>query len=181
SIVTDGNKVYAGGKFSGFSGTGGGVRDKVAAFNLDGTLDPDWKPAVQSWNGVYSVLAVNDMVYIGGDFYGVNGTYISDFAAIDATGALDTDIKPYPSGSWIEHLEYDGSNIIVSGALWGMGSVYCKNVCAMDPDGTVLDWKPQVNNTVYRAHAGNGMLHLGGVFSSIDGKTGSSYGEIDLP
>jgi Domain of unknown function (DUF5122) beta-propeller len=74
ALADDGSKVYAGGKFTKVNGQ---TRNRLAAFSLDGTLDPNWTPSANNKVADMAVTPDGTGVFITGLFSSVsnpNGT-----------------------------------------------------------------------------------------------------------
>jgi RHS repeat-associated protein len=175
ALALDGATLYAGGDFRNVGAT---ARDRLASFDIaTGSLSL-WNPGPS--DTVSSIAISGTTLYVGGGFTTIDGYRKAHIAAFDTiTGALRTE--------WGAGLGLSGSvNAIAphgNGALFIGGSftaprAYLAKLFASS--GQVdLDWGPPNSpaNAPVNAIAvssdpvGEGVVYLGGEFTSIDGQT----------
>lgn len=133
---------------------------------------------------VLAIVEANGKVYIGGSFTnavapGGNIVPRRNLMAINvATGALDPDFKPEPSGT-INGLAVsaDGTRIFVGGGFGTIGGLKRKNLAAVDATTgkAISGWKADaIGGKVESVVAGNGRVYAGGAFTSINDSAGST-------
>jgi hypothetical protein len=174
--------VYLGG---GFTKLGAIDRNYVAAVNVNGAIDETW---IAATNGrVYALEIVGSTVYLGGDFTEVNGTPRSHIAAVTVGGELNPDWSPqvndsvYAISSGVISPSGGGgtsTTLIYFGGLFTQVDGTTRNhAAAVDIDGTLSVWNPNVNGTVYalqgynRLGSGESGVFIGGDFSQVGGVT----------
>jgi outer membrane protein assembly factor BamB len=69
ALADDGSKVFAGGKFTKVNGQ---TRNRLAAFSLDGTLDPNWTPSANNKVADMAVTPDGTGIFITGLFSSVS-------------------------------------------------------------------------------------------------------------
>jgi hypothetical protein len=148
-----GGKIYFGGKFV---NAGDSVRTHLAAVDTITGTATSWNPILTNPpynNDNFNVSAITldgSTVYVGGDFYNVNGQQDSSIAAIDtsSTGTLL---------SWNPHIDAYPQSIALSGSLVYMGGWFSEingqtlnYVGAVDKvNGTpVTGWNLNINSVV---------------------------------
>lgn len=98
--------LYAAGRFSNSNILGEGLRDYVAAFDLNQNRSlMDWAP--QPSNRVHSIIAFDDRIALGGDFSQVNSMDARGLAFVDLDGNL-LDIDPNVDGNVRDLSYHDG-------------------------------------------------------------------------
>ncbi len=110
----------AGGWFVGgeFTAVGGVPRSGLAHVRANGTVDPDWAPALPDDRDVSTLARHGDRVYVGGAFASVGGQPRSNVAAVSATsGAVDPVWTPAPNGS-VHVLRVDGARVYMGGLFF---------------------------------------------------------------
>ncbi|MFN8321884.1 MAG: T9SS type A sorting domain-containing protein [Chitinophagales bacterium] len=80
-------KAILGGQFTKYNQTN---TNRIARFNLDGSLDNTFQSGIGANNIIRSVVILpDDKILIGGDFTNYNGTPINRIARLNANGTLD--------------------------------------------------------------------------------------------
>ncbi|MGC8765216.1 MAG: hypothetical protein ACP5QT_04955 [Brevinematia bacterium] len=88
--VDSGNRIYVGGSFTNFSGTG---KNGIVRLNSDGSIDNFFSTSGLQGNyfSVKDIAIQSDgKIVIGGDFTSYEGTLISNLARLNPDGSLDT-------------------------------------------------------------------------------------------
>lgn len=159
--------LYAGGEFTRVDGR---ERGRLAAFDTENKLLLDWRSDVDG--AVQALLVYDNKIFVGGDFYRSSNELIRSYlTAFDQTGqALD-----WPEGgavrgqvgTTVRSLAVDrgvvyvgGENLIVAGEQ--------RNLLAIDLDGEVLPWWPEVQGRVDALAARQGKVYVGGDVSGED-------------
>ncbi|WP_409329157.1 PKD domain-containing protein [Trujillonella humicola] len=149
--VVVGNTVYVGGRFTSArpAGAPAGVqesaRSNLLAYDIrTGNLITSFAPAV---NGQVLALAASpdgSRVYIGGDFYSVNGQDRSRVAAFDtATGQLVSTFRPAVTGQ-VRAIAATSSTVYLGGGFSAVGGVGRNRLAAVSAsNGSLLPWAPQ--------------------------------------
>jgi uncharacterized delta-60 repeat protein len=92
ALAPDG-KVYVGGQFTTFNGTG---RNRIARLDTDGSLDLTFDPGTGFAGGAVTQMLVepDGRIVCVGDFTSYNGTPRSRIARLNTNGTLDTSFDP---------------------------------------------------------------------------------------
>jgi len=114
-----------------------------------------------------TVTSKNGTIYIGGSFQMV-GPKIYGFTVIDADS-----IEASPL---LADLEAAVNAVVADGAGgWYVGGYYFNNSAGLlahiNPDGTLDNWNPEINNPVESLALSDSLLYVGGSFRTIDGQT----------
>ncbi len=182
ALAVSGTAVYAGGSFSGASSIGGADRDFLAALDPSTGNATDWNPAP---NDVVRSLAVAPgLVYVGGDFSGVNSIGSRNrehVAALEDTTGAATTWNPNPNDSVLA-LGEDGSSVYAGGSFVTAGPNVADrlNIARLQADGTLdTTWNPGVDGTVRALRLSGGKLYVGGSFAILGEAFRSNLGALD--
>ncbi|MET3811360.1 PKD domain-containing protein [Arthrobacter sp. UYEF3] len=185
--VVVGNIVYAAGNFKtarpagAAPGTNTVPRLNLLAFDLTtGNLINSFAPSLNAEARSIAASPDGTRIYVGGSFTRVNGTAVSQIAAVDAnTGALITSFMPLPN-SRVNAIVATDTAVYAGGWFNAVGSVLRSNLAAFSAaDGGLLPWAPNaagggVNAMVLSPDKGK--VALGGAFSSLNGSSNPGYG-----
>ena len=140
-------------------------------------------------NGVVrSILYLNGVAYLGGDFTSVTpggvalggtGTVTRDYlvACSETTGAI-LPWNPVANGE-VMSLATDGTTIYVGGKFTTLGGQARKDIGAVTTTGAVTTFNPGAAGEVFVVRIGpNGNIFAGGTFSKLAGKTAVKIGEV---
>jgi hypothetical protein len=145
-------------------------------------------PSCQTNAVVRSILYLNNVAYLAGDFtqaapagvaMGGAGTVTRDglAACSETTGAL-LPWNPSANGR-VYSLTHIGSTIYAGGNFTTLGGKARKNIGAVTTSGVVTSFNPGASDTVYVVRVGpNGNIFAGGTFSAIGGRTHAKIGEV---
>jgi hypothetical protein len=151
----------------------------LAAIHIDGSLQ-NWAPNTLS--GVNSVVISGNILYVGGNFWEIEGEIR------DRLGAID--ISPNCLNSWSNFCASGGDPVlswnpsasfgvvkavtIANGIVYAGGSfsqidgITRLGIAAIGVDGTLQSWDPNLNDAVKTiAYSGNS-IYAGGVFSILN-------------
>ena len=182
AVDTSGN-IFVGGYFHGITGT---VRNGLAKFLPDGSLDPTWNPGIP-YNFSQSVHALaldgSGNLYVGGSFTTIGGQALARLAKVSTTGTgvVDTSWNPAPDNA-VAALTYDGAgNLFVGGSFANIGGVARNGVAKLSSAGVVdANWNPAPNAGGVSAFAldGSGNIFVGGGFTSIGTQTRTALAKL---
>ncbi len=162
--------VYLGGWFD---NVGGQTRRRAAAVDATTGIATDWNPNLD--NGVYAIAVLGSTVYLGGAFDTAGATPRSRAAAVttSGTGTL-TDWNPNLNNDVLA-LAVSGSNVYLGGWFNTVGAgdeVATRNsAAAVDTDGALTSWNPNLNNAVRAIGVLGSTVYLGGDFTCIGPNT----------
>ena len=135
-------------------------RVALARIKADGTVDPQWKPALaaqqQAPSTVWAMAVDNNYVYVGGDFTKFQGgdnarTHLARLAK--ATGTVDR-WNPVLNGSVVRSLAVspNGSTVYVAGDFTTINGTPRNGLAALRSVGATLErWAPALSGTVSMA------------------------------
>jgi trimeric autotransporter adhesin len=164
ALAIAGDTVFAGGRFTGIASA---TRHFLAAIDPHGRLTA-WNPDVNSSVGALAVAG--NTVYAGGSFNQVAGETRNRLAAISADGAL-LDWNPGADNEVLALAVFD--NKVYAGGRFtqvtttAQGARLRGHVAAIRTDGTLLDWSPDVNDTVNTLLVAGGTVYVGGTFTQV--------------
>lgn len=182
-IAVDNGVVYVVGTFTTVDGQ---PREYGAALSLGtGDLLP-WNP--ESSHAISSVVAQDGIVYVGGSFTSIGGEPRQRFAALDGVTALATSLD-IPAQSAVWDLELSGNTLYLGGNFTTLGGEPRAKLGAIDlVTGELAGWDPQASGTsqisspdteIWDLVARNGLVHIGGNFSTIAGEPRRAYAVVD--
>lgn len=169
--LADGSVLF-GGHFQQVDGV---PRQSLFKRRPDGTLDPDWHPAVDGYVYAFAADAAGN-VYVGGYFTTIGGQVRRNLAKLSASGAgaVDQDWNPSPDSS-VAALAIDAAgNVYVGGNFTAIGGRARPNLAKLAGDRFGVadpDWNPAPDNDVNAIVLDtNGNLFVGGRFHRIGGQ-----------
>ncbi len=170
--------VYLGGYFT---TAGGESRNRAAAVTTSGTGTlTDWNP---NPNGIVWAIGVLDStVYLGGEFTTVGGQSRSRAAAVNATTGVATSWNPNLN-SGVRAIAVLGSTVYLGGFFTtaGAGPTTRNYAAAVTTSGTgtLTDWNPNLNSTVFAIGVLGSNVYLGGWFNTVGGTTRNYAAAVD--
>ena len=153
ALAVYGSELYVGGSFE------FGEYRNAAAFTLaDAELMTSWNPSPDG--PVYALLAANSVIYAGGAFEQANTATASvarsHTAAFDPTSGLVTSWNPDIEGPDVEGPVYAlaalGQEVLIAGHFYDVNGLPGETDHLVGVDtllGTLGEWAPEPNNTVY--------------------------------
>ncbi len=171
--------VIIGGRFSLINGK---AQVALAKLKADGTLDEDWNSHIRggTYPGVNALVLAGNDLYIGGNFYEVDGKQRRGITSIDvATGQVDPDWNPWIDGDssnptiYSLQLSANGQQLFAGGYLSRLGG---RDINAIAKISTLTaevdpDWNPQIKTSgyVFAMLLTGDDLYIGGQFTEIAG------------
>ncbi len=167
SIITLGNTVYVGGKFTQVTGTNGTMaRNNLAAFTTAGAVT-SWNPNA---NADVRALATNGKrIFAGGSFTTVHGAGSKHVAAISLAG-----LRIWGGGAdnVVRALRMDNTRLLVGGTFQNVQGKKRHRLAALSPKtGVVGTWNPDADHPVDAIVVGPSRVYIGGEFRTINGKS----------
>lgn len=152
SVLLTPNVIYIGGLFTtvrppGVAGTDTSQdvpRNNVAAFDRStGALLP-WNPSTDG--EVFTLQAVGNDIFMGGEFMNVGGTPETRVAAVDATtGAVDPSINVTASATVFTIVNGPNGNLFLGGSFNKINGQSRSRLAEMTPTGSLVStWRPNV-------------------------------------
>jgi len=176
SLVSDGaGGVYLGGRFS---LVGQAPRQALAHVLANGTVDPSWNPLP---DGPVTALLLRDQtVYVGGDFFGLNGQERWRLAAVDRTTGILTPWNPTLGNANLVSALASSDGVVYVGGVFdlvnavvipgtGLRGEGRRNLASVDATaGVATPWNPNVFEGEVMALAVTGSLvYAGGSFDQV--------------
>jgi outer membrane protein OmpA-like peptidoglycan-associated protein len=139
-------------------------------------------PKVTGWP--YSRASVPDGSggwYIAGALNNVGGTGVAKVAHINADGSLDTTWTPSVTGGQgaLAIAKY-GDVILLGGSFTAVNGTARNRIAAIKTDGTLLDWNPAANSTVFDIKISGDTAYVSGQLTQIAGVTRNLAGAVRL-
>lgn len=178
--LADGS-VVIGGQFVSINGA---LRSNIAKRLPDGSLDPDWHPAI---DGFVAALAVDadGNVYAGGEFSHVDGYARRNLVKISPAGAVVPGWDPSPDGLVQAILVNAAGDAFVGGWFSNIGGQVRSRLAKVSTSNGAVD--PQWNPAPAAATAilvlrlsHDGALYVGGQFSGIGGLPQRNIAKVSM-
>jgi len=178
-------KIYIGGYFSNISGS---AQSGIAAVSTatSATLDPNFQADI---NFVDS-LAIDDstgIVYVGGAFGTVNGQTHSGLVAFNSDGSIDTRLNlnlESIAAYWVNDIVIDNGVVYIGGNFSGVKDSVSNtrnNLAAFTTTGALVqNWAPNVDNHINTLDIDQGVLYVGGNFTSVNGAVRNRLASINV-
>jgi len=185
-IAIDNGVVYIGGNFSGITDNANNVRNNLAAFTTAGALVPNWAPNVD--NHINTLDIDQGVLYVGGNFTGVNGTVRNRLAAINvADGSLTSWNPDAGVAGGVSAITVDGntSTVYVGGGFTTVGGQARSGVAAIDNLGNVSNsWMPTITgggvDTIAVDVPFRAAVYMGGAFTGVNDTSRNSFAVTGL-
>jgi hypothetical protein len=177
ALAVRGNRVYVGGVFLTVGGQHrlrlaalDAVSGQVLAWNpgADRPIDPYFNPLIVS-----SLVVAGERVYVGGSFQTIAGQARTGLAALDATSGaalpwnphITEPFLPFPA---VKSMSGSGGRLYVTGMFDDIDGHPRLGLAALDATtGAVEAWDPRPNDPASCVAAGDGVVYVGGGFTSI--------------
>jgi hypothetical protein len=190
ALALDGTNLYVGGTFTAI--TNGGATLTRTRFAV---LDPATGAARSlvadpGFNNTVNALAVrNGVIYVGGTFDQV--TYPPDsfsfrtrFAGIDAVTGFPTTLEPEVDNT-VNTIAVEGDRLFLGGTFTAVGGLPRFRIASINLPGEFVEpWEPQLSGQVFALLPTNGVLYVGGGFTSLTNAGGvtvrSNFVALDL-
>ncbi|MDP4197004.1 MAG: hypothetical protein Q8940_18275, partial [Bacteroidota bacterium] len=173
TVASDGN----GGWFIGgeFMRVGGIFFMNLVHIKSDNTIDMSWMP---NPNGeVTSLLFVNNILYVGGEFTNISGQQRGFAAAYDLNGQL-LPWNPNANAA-VNAIAVDGNVIYLGGDFAMVGGENRSHIAAVDVNGQLTSWDPGADLSVSSLAVSGNIVYAGGDFTFIGGQTRNYIAAID--
>ncbi|MGP3962957.1 delta-60 repeat domain-containing protein [Nonomuraea sp. 3N208] len=188
AIAVVGHTAVVGGAFSEVSDAARTTvlpRGNLFAFDLrTGRILPEFAPIV---SGPVHGLAAGEQgtVYVGGEFYGVNGTRSRALARLRLSdGAVVPGFRPRLLGGSVTALARQGGKLYVGGDFIGPREAVARldaTTGAADPGFAITPGAPLTSGiTIYSLAVSRGRLAVDGTFTTLDGHSRPQLGLIDI-
>ncbi len=185
SLALSGSTLYVGGTFD--ITIDGVSRSKLMAINTSNGLVTSWNPSnnATTSNGIKTLLALGNTLYVGGDFTTLAGSTrrrIASFA-IDTGSLTSWDPNVTTANSTVHTLLLSGTTLYVGGRFNTIGGQTRNNLSAISTStGLASSWNPNINGgaaTVYTIALSGTNLYVGGSFSGVAAQSISWLTAVD--
>jgi len=150
--------------YGSFSMVGDSIRKSVAHILPDYSVD-SWSISLDG--PVYTMLLYNGAIYLGGQFYEVNGEERWLLAAVDTDGNLLNWNLNF-DGNTVHTIATDGSVMYCGGYFSTVSNLTRNNLVGIDLlTGTVTPWDPNSNGPIYSMEISDTVIYVGGSFTTI--------------
>ncbi len=185
--VVVGNTVYAAGNFQtarpagAAPGTNTQSRSNILAYDIrTGNLIPGFAPVLNGEARAITASPDGSRIYVGGVFTQVNGTAVSQIAALNpVTGSLITSFMPRPN-SRVNAIVATNTTVYAGGWFNAIWTAPRTNLAAFNAaDGALLPWNPTVGGGAVEAMVlspDQTKMMVGGSFTSLNGSAQPGYG-----
>jgi hypothetical protein len=177
SFAVYGDTLYVGGNFTTI---GTETRRRVAAFDLNSDSLTAWDAGITNGSVVNAIVPTESCVYLGGLFSIINGSYRSNFVALDATTAqvlplvANTDTTVYGLAATSNYLFMAGNFLQVNGQNRG-------SLASLDLNsGTLTTWNPKCDFLARAIKIFDNVLYPAGSFLHAGGETTRSIAAYPL-
>lgn len=180
------NAVYVLGDFT---KVGDKDRNGIARIDANGAIS-NWNPRITSqrsryfgsdFNGIISVSALGNGVFIGGLFSSINSILARNgAAAVDVFGNVSS-WNPNVNGS-VYSLALNGDSIYLGGDFTLVGGESRNRLAAVgtQPAAAVTSWSPNVDGLVRALVVKGSTVYVGGSFSNVSGQARNGLAAVDL-
>ena len=151
-LVQPDAKTLIGGDFTTVDGK---ILNRIARFNVDGSLDTGFDELIGTMNGLVNAIQLreNGKIFIGGDFTQVDSQPHNYIAQLNANGTIDSnfDNQAEPNDEvWAVALQDDGK-VLLGGDFIQMNGTESDHIARLDPGGALdatFDTSTGPNNSV---------------------------------
>ncbi len=179
AIDSSNSKVYVGGAFSAYNGSGTNA-NRLLRLNYDGSLDSTFTTGIGPNNNVNSIAFENGSgrIYIGGAFTQFSGTTKNYFARINPDGTLDSAYASGSPNSSVQKIVLDFVNFkaYLAGSFTSYAGIARKYVAKVDLTNGALDTGMVPLGSAFNlavkdidADFSSGKLYVAGAFTSYNG------------
>lgn len=187
-----GNTLFVGGRFTRVVSPDGTQKQKVgnlAAFDMTtGAWIPTFAPTVANTLTTalpqvraLEVSADGSTLYVGGRFDTVDGTSVSNLAAVDTSaGQVSAGFVAPPVNRAVNAILAGPSLVYLGGAFTRVDGRPRSYLAALAFDGTLdANWVPSANDTVRSlTFAADGTIFVGGKYTTMDGQPRASVARV---
>jgi trimeric autotransporter adhesin len=178
TLALDSSTLYIGGNEA-CTTVNGQTRYKVAALNAPQGNLLAWNPNLINAPGIVRVIKIKDFtVYIGSNYQMTPTRNL--LGAFESISGVPTSWNPSLKGLSAHDIEIKGNIVYVGGIFDQMGEEVRSNLAAVDTSGNIQNWAPDADDVVTTLESYGSLMHVGGVFSAIDGETKGGYDAIEL-
>lgn len=180
AMAAIGSTVYLGGYIT---NVGASERNGIAAVTTNGALLA-WNPEFNKSSAlqVWALAAAGNTVFAGGTFRSIGSkTRTGGLGAVDAQG----NILPFKAALTssvggavgnVNAMVKVGDTLYVGGSFTNVNTISHNSLMAIDTDGTVHSWDPNVHGTITDMAVSNNVLYVVGNFDVVGGSASRGHG-----
>ncbi|HEC07310.1 MAG TPA: hypothetical protein ENJ12_10680, partial [Thiolapillus brandeum] len=194
TLLLSGDDLYFGGQLREVAGI---ARQGIARVSAAGTgaLDESWDPKIDgNWVHSLALSKAGDKLYMGGDFYSIDGTTRYGLARVNTSDAALDSWDPAPRNASlgqgdIRTLFLDDDGLYVGGSFSTIGGQDRNGIALLSTtDATAGAWNPDAGHSsdsryvyVYSLllSADGSKIHVGGTFFSMGGMDAMAFASVD--
>lgn len=182
-VVQLDGKIIVVGDFTTANPNGGTTvtRNRIARFNSDGTIDPNFSPSADNTVNVVT-LQPDGKILIGGFFTSISGQPRSHIARLNPDGTLDAAFNPNADDLVQAIVLQPDGKILIGGFFKNIGGQAQNSIARINADGT-LDglFNPNPNSTVVAlALQSDGKVLVAGPFEIINGQSRKYFVRLNI-
>ena len=142
------------------------------------------KPQVSSDNSVNSMVELEKILYIGGNFTNLSidkkQATRKNLASFNQSTVEFTNWQPQPNGA-VESISINYDTIYIAGGFTQVNGQKRQYLASFDRvTGELTPWSPQVNGEVYSVFVDGGNLYVGGSFTTINDQPRNNIASFDI-
>ena len=172
--------ILVGGSFSAVwgRGTASVLRNNVARFNPDGSVDTAFAPNLNAQVNAFAVQT-DGKVVVGGLFTralaagGTSSLLRNHLARLNTDGSLDTTFELDAGGRILASATQSDGKVVVGGTFTNIGGAAHNYLARLNADGSIDNtYRPDLNGRVNSIayEAGTNKMIIGGTFTTIGGE-----------
>lgn len=185
-VVDSTGRIVVGGDFTNINGANAAVRNQLARFAANGTLDTTFDPNL---NGAVMSLAIdsNDKIVVAGDFtaFDSGGNWSERLGRLNSNGTADTGFPDPQINTQVNALKIDQNGKIVVGGQFTSAGGQARSIMARFTAAGALDTSfvpPAFTgggaNVKAIATDSSGRLIIGGSFATVGGATRTNLARL---
>jgi len=168
TVALLGSDVLAGGRFTQIGGQSGRYISKLA--KSDGLVNDLFKTNTNVDDIVRCIAVDGGDIYVGGDFFYINGKYRVNIAKLNWDGMAYSWNPTVNSIIGVRTISFDNNNkVYIGGDFSGVNGNIRIRMARLDKLSGVLDnWDPNINNSVNVIRVNGNDVWVGGAFNQIN-------------
>ncbi|MGQ3072311.1 MAG: InlB B-repeat-containing protein [Ferrovibrionaceae bacterium] len=185
-VIDSSGRIVVGGDFTNITGTNAAVRNQLARFAANGTLDTTFDPNL---NGAVMSLAIDssDKILVAGDFtaFDAGGTWRERLGRLNANGTPDTGFPDPQIDAQVNALKIDQNGKIVVGGQFTSAGGQSRSIMArfsatgsLDTSFVAPAFTGGGANVKAIATDSSGRLVIGGSFATVGGATRTNLARL---
>ena len=177
-FATNGTVLWVGGQFTTI---GAQSRNRIAQIDFTtGAANATWNPNSNSVVMALAYDAANSLLYVGGQFTGIDGLTRNRLAVLDPTTGHAQAWNPNANNQ-VFAIAVGGTEVYVGGQFNTVGGQTRNRIAALSAaTGNATSWNANAGNNVQTLALSGTALYAGGDFLTIGGQSRSRVAALDL-